>query len=203
MKAALVLFVAAVVALASAFLLERGSWWARPAPHPETQAFQTREPGIPLTAGLVSQASEAEVRQTIEGLQVALSVERPATPAHPPRHLLTLSAEPFEHLGVAGRLTLDFFNDRLMEVTFVPTDLSAYAEALRRAEPGLRRDRVGRQEAVDGPRRVVSNVAQLTTPAGAALGGTPFTLWQDRRLRAQLDDWDARFGHIPPPARPD
>ena len=35
---------------------------------------------------------------------------------------------------------------------------------------------------------------------GRTLGSDGVVLWQDLRLIQQRDDWDARFGHIPPPA---
>ena len=176
-------------------------WWSSRPDHPDTAAFETRLTGVELTADLRSYMSEeAVLRRYPDGVQVH-RILRPATPDHPPRNLVTLELMPFTHLGVDGRMTLDFFNDRLMEMTFSPGDIPAYAAALSRAEPGLRRNATGRRDKIEGQRRVASNVAQLETPAGQQLGAMPFTLWQDRRLRAQLDDWDTRFGHFAPPAK--
>lgn len=175
-------------------------WWSDRPDHPETAAFETRLTGVDLTAGLRSYMREEAVARRYPELVDVTRILRPATPDHPARDLVTLELSPFTHLGVEGRMTLDFFNDRLMEMTFIPQDASAYAAALARAEPGLRRDNTGRRERINGHRRIASNVEQLSTPAGRQLGSTPFTLWQDRRLRAQLDDWDARFGHFAPPA---
>jgi hypothetical protein len=177
-------------------------WQGPPPLHAESAAFGEVRPGVPLTAGLVSYVDEAAVRERLPELSVITRILRPATVEHPPRNLLTLEQRGFEHLGVRGRLTLDFFNDRLMEVTFYPDSAAEYAAPLAAAETGLQRQASGRREGVAGHRRVVSNVEQLTTDGGRFLGSTPFTLWQDRRLRAELDDWDRRFGHLAPPTSP-
>lgn len=179
--------------------------WADRIPtlHAETVAFGNLQPGVRLTANLESYARSAAVREQYPELKELSRITRPANALHPARDLLTLEQRGFLHLEIRGRLTLDFFNDRLMEVTFFPDDLPAYAVALARAEPALRRERTGRRELLVGARRVISNVEQLTSEAGRHLGNTAFTLWQDRRLRAELDDWDRRFGHLAPPATPD
>lgn len=177
-------------------------WQGGPELHAESAAFGEVRPGITLTAGLRSYLDEAAVREQLPDLSEVTRILRPATPEHPPRNLLTLEQRGFEHLGVRGRLALDFFNDRLMEVTFYPDSAAEYAAPFAAAEPGLQRQASGRREGVAGHRRVVSNVEQLTTDGGRFLGSTPFTLWQDRRLRAELDDWDRRFGHLAPPTSP-
>jgi hypothetical protein len=179
------------------------AWLARPPPlHEASAAFGARKPGIELGAGFVSYVDAASVRAVYADTQVINDIRRTATPAHPPRALLTLALRPFTHLDVPGWLTLDFFNDRLMEVTFYPQDPKAYAPALSRAEPGLRRQGANRQVGVSGHRRVAANIAQQASPLGPRMGARPFVLWQDLRLRAELDDWDARFGHLPQPADP-
>lgn len=178
-------------------------WWARPVPlHGETAAFGERKPGIELGVGFTSYVDLASVRAAHPEAVVITDVRRAATPAHPARELITLELRPFSHLDVPGRLTLDFFNDRLMEVTFYPVSANDYAPVLARAEPRLRREGANRQVLVSGQRRVASNVAQQASPLGPSMGGQPFVLWQDRRLRRELDDWDARFGHLPQPANP-
>ncbi len=175
-------------------------WWSDRPKHPDTAAFQAQARGVELTAGLRSYMREAAVTERYPEVVEVTRIQRPATADHPARDLVTLELQPFNHLGVTGRMQLDLFNDRLMELTFTPDDVVAYSAALAAAEPGLKRSATGRREQVSGHRRVASNVAQLATPAGAQLGARPFTLWQDRRLRAQLDDWDARFGHFAPAA---
>lgn len=199
MKALQPLLVVLLVVGAGLLALFR-PWEGDPPLHAETAAFGEVRPGIPLTAGLQSYESEEAVRARFPDLSEALRIHRAATPEHPPRHLLTLEQVGYEHLGARGRITLDFFNNRLMEVTFYPDYPSVYAAPLAAAEPGLKRLASGRREQVAGHRRVVSNVEQLTTQGGQFLGSTAFTLWQDRRLRRELDDWDRRFGHLAPAA---
>lgn len=175
-------------------------WWAQPRPlHDETAAFGARHTGIALAAGFTSYADVATVRAAHADAVVVTDIRRPATRAHPPRELLTLELRPFTHLDVPGRLTLDFFNDRLMEVTFYPDNVQAYAPALARAERGLQRQGANRQVGVSGHRRVAANIAQQASPLGPSMGARAFVLWQDLRLRRELDDWDARFGHLPQP----
>lgn len=177
-----------------------GWWWLRPpVVHHETTKFVARQSGITLGAGFTSYIHAEAVRAAYPKAEVITDIQRPGSRDHPPRNLLTLELRPFTHLGVDGRLTLDFFNDRLMEVTFYPVDVEAYAPALARAEPGLRRDGANRQVLVSGSRRVAANIAQQASEIGPRIGARAFVLWQDRRLRTELDQWDARFGHLPQP----
>ena len=100
-------------------------------------------------------------------------------------------------LGSTGVITLEFFNDRLYEVTFHPTDLSGTSNKLFRTTPGLKRDRNGRANMVKGNLRVATNIDLANSDVGRAVRTTAYILWQDKRLRSQLDDWDVRFGNIP------
>ena len=176
-------------------------WWVyHPAtPHADTAQFVTRKAGIELAAGFVSYTDVATTQATYPRAVTLTDIRRPATDAHPPRALVTLELRPFNHLDSPGRLTLDFFNDRLMEVTFYPDNATAYAPSLAHAEPRLRRQGANRQVTVSGHRRVAANIAQQAGDLGPSMGARAFVLWQDLRLRAELDTWDARFGHLPQP----
>ena len=183
-------------------------WWAEqrkpPPEHPETAAFETvQEPRLELLDGLHSYDSEDSIRGPLEaaGLPVERRViRRPPSERYPPRALVSLVVENYRHLGVGGQLTLEFFNDRLMEADFRPDDPDHYARQLRAAMPQLKRDRVGHAEWSEGALRVWSNVELARSRVGGSLRTDALILWQDLRLIAQRDDWDARFGAIPVPA---
>lgn len=126
-------------------------WWVyHPAtPHADTAQFVTRKAGIELAAGFVSYTDVATTQATYPRAVTLTDIRRPATDAHPPRALVTLELRPFNHLDSPGRLTLDFFNDRLMEVTFYPDNATAYAPSLAHADAPAA---AGRQPTGDGVR---------------------------------------------------
>lgn len=131
------------------------------------------------------EADKAKIRKS--------SNHPPASGKYPPRDRDTLVAEDYTHLGVAGVLTLEFFNDRLYEATFEPGDAAAYAARLHEADSRLKRDPSNRIEFVDGPLRIASNVDFAATDVGRNLRTKPFAIWQDTRLVQSLDDWDSRY----------
>jgi len=154
-------------------------WWSRsqalPPEHPETSAFEAAlEPRLDLLDGFRSYDGEDAIRRPLEAAG---------------------------HLGSDGQLTFEFFNDRLMEIDFRPDDPAAYAPRLHAAVPGLKRDRVGQAELIDGDRRVWSNVDLARSRVGGSLRTDALVIWQDLRLIAQRNDWDERFGSIPVPAK--
>ena len=162
--------------------------------------YTRRQPGRPLTAGLASYSSVAEVTSALRAKQLTVSrrtLSRPPNPRYPPRALDTLTVERYTLLGTQGRLSLQFFNDRLFEVGFKPDDAAACAKALKRADPQLRRDANGRAERTTGSQRVATNVELAASSVGQSLNTEPYVLWQELRLVRERDDWDARFGAIP------
>lgn len=180
-----------------------------PAEHPQTAQYLAREAGIPLAGGWLSYSSvaDAQTRLSTElaGQEQSTSTRhliRPASPLYPPHALDTLTVERYPLLGTQGRLTLEFFNDRLYEVDFEPEDLAASATQLRREYRALRRDRNGRYEYINGSFRLASNVDFAQHSVGESLRTEPYVLWQDLRLLRQRDDWDRDFGAIPFPAAP-
>lgn len=185
------------------------AWWFHNArqvaeAHPETALFRRiEEPRVMLADVFRSQDSEMAVSTPLEaaGLSVKRTVlERPPNPLHPPRRSTTLTVSGYKHLDCEGTLVLEFFNDRLMEVDFRPDDAARYAPRLRRAVPGLRGIGTAHTEYVQAPLRVWSSVDLAKSKVGRTLGSEGIVLWQDLRLIAQRDDWDARYGHIPVPA---
>lgn len=187
------------------------AWWfgqsrTPPPLHPETVLFRTlEEPRVLLADTFRSYDSEEAIATALEaaGLVVQRKVlERPLNERHPPRRMASLTVENYLHLDSEGTLVLEFFNNRLMEADFRPADPARYAPRLHRAVPGLDRGRTGHAEWVAPPLRVWSTVDLAKSKVGRSLGSEGVVLWQDLRLIAQRDDWDARYGHIPVPANP-
>jgi hypothetical protein len=182
-----------------------GIWVAKnklaPAVHPEKEKFtDVAADPVPLIADLKSYDTLASVRLRLDEAKVLYTVaaSHPAPSGkYPPRDRDTIGAGLFVHLGVEGQLTLEFFNDRLYEATFVPSDAEAYAENLHKADKRLKKDRMGRSEQIIGSLRIATNVDFASTDVGMNLRTKPYVIWQDLRLVQQLDDWDKRFIAIP------
>lgn len=171
--------------------------------HPDTAAYTDQQRGLGLTAGFSSYESvEAVSAKLVEqGVEASRRrIARPVSPRYPMHVLDTLSLD-YALLGTKGRLTLEFFNDRLYEVGFEPEDAAICATELKHEEPQLQRDRNGRAERAEGNLRVASNVDLAISNVGRSLRTEPYVLWQDQRLIRERDAWDAKFGAIPFPAR--
>lgn len=126
---------------------------------------------------------------------VALEQRTQAVPdGIPPRDLTTLTVLEYRHWDVAGRLEMLFFNDRLYQTEFEPSDAAAYLEAQRRYLPDLPRERSGRSELVRGTLRIASSLDLAVSTVGEKLASRPFLLWQDLRLVEQRDEWDRLYG---------
>lgn len=175
-----------------------------PAQHPEASLFRAlEEPRVLLADAFRSYDSEAVIGAQLgaAGMPFTRSVSaRPESARYPPRKVVSLMVSDYRHLGTTGTLTLAFFNDRLMEADFRPEDSAAYAPALHRHVPGLVRGSTGYAEYRAPPLRIWASVDLARSKVGRSLGADGLVLWQDERLIAQRDDWDARFGSIPPPA---
>lgn len=196
--------VAAGLALAAALL----GWRIAASPsdrHPDSERYTARQAGVALIDGFTSQAAVADVEARLQArgeAPVRRRLARPPSASYPPQALDTLSVADHALLDTRGRLTLEFFNDRLYEIGFEPVDSEAARRALKRAYPELRRDRNGRAERIVGDLRLAANLDLAVSPVGQSLQTRPYVLWQDRRLIAERDDWDRRFGAIPVPAAP-
>lgn len=170
--------------------------------HPETAAYLARDPNpVLLMDGLKSQQGVTAVKTILAERQLSAEsrhVEKPGTPRNPPGHLDTVKIAQYLHLGVTGELTLEFFNDRLYEAHFLPSDTAVYLKALKPAEPSLKRDQRGYYELLQGPRRVASNIEYSISEVGRATGANAFIVWQDTRLVRERAQWDRDFGALPP-----
>jgi len=168
-----------------------------PGPHAEKARFtEVVADPVAMIGTLKSYDSVATVRELLDAGKMKYTVTpvRPAPSSkYPPRDGDTLVVGAFSHLGVPGQLTLEFFNDRLYEATFVPSDLHKYVDKLHAADKRVKRERSGRSEVVIGNLRLATNVDFADTDVGRSLQTRPYVIWQDLRLMAMLDEWDKRF----------
>ena len=173
-----------------------------PAKHPESDRFTAMAPDpVLFTAGFKSYDSLDSARANLDQAKVTyLVAQNHAAPSgkYPPHDRDTVTADKFQHLGVDGKLRLEFFNDRLYQLTFNPADAAAYVEKLHAADKRVKRDKLGRAEARLGNLRIASNVDFAVTDVGANLHTVAFVIWEDTRLSSDLDEWDRRFVALPP-----
>ena len=168
-----------------------------PSAHPETDKFTARvSDPVPFIEGLNSYDTVEKVKARLDAAKVQsiLTTAHPAPNSkYPPHDRDTLVAGTFPHLGVDGKLTLEFFNDRLYEATFIPSEPDTYAGKLHAADQRLKRQKSGRMDITEGALRIASNVDFAATDVGRNLQTKPYVIWQDTRLVDLLDDWDRRF----------
>jgi hypothetical protein len=172
-----------------------------PKVHPEKGRFtELASDPVAFLNGMKSYDNVESARARLDAAKLQYTV----TPVHPkptgkypPRDRDTIVIAAYKHLGIEGELTLEFFNNRLYEATFVPADPDEYVEKLHRADTRLKRDRNGRAERIIGNLRVASNVDFAVTEVGRNLQTKPYVIWQDLRLVQLLDEWDRRFVAIP------
>ena len=103
-------------------------------PHPDTAAFTAvlANP-VDLIAPLRSFQSLEDVQDVLrrgDYIWRGVRIPTPGTHRNPPRNLQTVVVNGYLHLEVPGQLTLEFFNDRLYEASFVPDQPADYAPRL-------------------------------------------------------------------------
>ena len=198
-------FAVGVVCVGTALWLSRTHWHWQSSPHPETARYTERQGSVvPLADVFTSYDSvaSASARLAAKGFRpLRSSSNKPASRRYPPRDLDTFTVENYEYLSQGGRLILEFFNDRLYEARFEPEDVKRFTQRLHAIEPELRRDRIGMSELVRGDQRISSNVDLAANKVGRFLETRPYVIWQDRRLKQQLGEWELRYG--PEAAHPD
>ena len=171
-------------------------------PHPLTELYTAVLPQkVPLGEFQSYQSLQAVgVELTKAGYQFsAKAMHTPSSELYPPHDMDTLTVEAYTHLDNEGTLNLEFFNNRLYEVEFIPSDPGSYAPALHQAYPALQRNRFGNTELVDGNLRMSSNIDLVRSSVGQTLRSKPYAIWQDLRLTRQRDQWDRDYSAINPP----
>lgn len=167
--------------------------------HADAARYRARQSGLSLTQGFRSYASIAQVETRLRaaGHTDWLHDTRHAKASsdYPPYDFDSLEVAGYRHLDVPGVLTLQFFNDRLFQVEFVPTDPEAYVR--RMGVLKLRSSRNARAERVSGNLRIASSVGLAVSKVGQHLRSEPYVIWQDLRLIRQRDEWDLHFGTLP------
>jgi hypothetical protein len=172
---------------------------APPPLHPETAAFSSRaNTALQLMPPFSSYDSVTVVKSRLGALTPEQrSLSRPSHPSFPVGNRDTLLVANYVDNQVEGSLRLEFFNDRLFEIEFQPSNPENYRGRLYRRYSKLRRDANGKAELTQGDLRLSTNIDYAITPVGKKLNTTAMVLWQDSRLVNQLEDWQQRFGALP------
>lgn len=171
----------------------------KPEPHPDSTLYTRVAVGVTLCDRFRSYEDLQSVTTSLSasGFEGWAASSRRAvdSSSYPPYQFDTIKVEEYRHLDSKGRLTLQFFNNRLYQIEFVPADAEAYARKLRAL--GLPRDANARAEKTTGNLRIASTVDLAVSPVGRQLRTEPFVIWQDLRLVRERDQWDEKFGSIP------
>ena len=169
------------------------------APHPESAQYTRTAVGVTLVDRFRSYEDVQSVTSalTAAGFENWITTTRRAQSSseYPPYRFDTVKVQEYRHLESPGQLSLQFFNNRLYQTEFVPTDAEKYARKLRALD--LQRDANARAEKIVGNLRLASTVELAISPVGRHLGTEPFVIWQDLRLVRERDQWDEKFGSIP------
>lgn len=104
----------------------------------------------------------------------------PATGSRPSYRICEISINDYEHLGIKGRLSLSFFNNRLMESRFFPSDLHSYLLRLEKENIGLR----SRKQVLIG---------HFTEVVVGSESEGVYVAWRDSRLVEELKLWVKRY----------
>jgi hypothetical protein len=171
-----------------------------PEPHPQTPYYTSIAAQPVALAGFHSYDSldSAKTALTTAGFNFsATALHAPFSELYPPHDFDTLIVASYRHLDNDGKLNLEFFNNRLYEVEFIPNDSDSYARALHQALPALKSNRVGDAVLLDGFLRITSSIDLVRSSVGQSLQAHPYVIWQDLRLTRQRDQWDRDYGETP------
>ncbi len=189
---------AAVLAAVVLVLWLKPEWWRGQETRPDFSAYlRIEEPRVLLIDSFRSYDGQQPVAQQLRAAAFAWSVERlhvEGSNDYPPYKLDTFRVRDYRHLGHAGQLKLEFFNDRLWSATFTPNEPEAYLRRLARDGVQLRKAAVSVWERQDGNLRIASNIIYATSNVGRTLNTEPYASWEDMRLSAQSRQWYAEYG---------
>jgi hypothetical protein len=169
----------------------------------EQDAVEEPDPAAPYTAveatrvdlinGLRSYESLESIQATLAQQNFAseLSTINKDTQGgrYPPYRSDTLVIAKYQHAGIEGRLTLEFFNDRLYQTHFVPQQPTEYLRWLRAHGTPLPIKRTGRSSLIRGDLEVTTNIDFAVTEVGSLMGTKPYVQWTDTRLSTQMRNW--------------
>lgn len=186
--------------------LDRLAWKDRTLPellsvgtHPDQGLYTKVAVGVRLVDSFRSYADVVATTATLENQgysDYSLATRRaPDSSRYPMYRFDTLRVPEYRHLDSPGELTLQFFNDRLFEAEFVPTEPERYARKIRAL--GLQRQANARAEKIDGHLRIASTVDLAISQVGRHLRSRAYVLWQDLRLVDERTQWDEAYGAIP------
>lgn len=164
-----------------------------PAPDPAARYTQVEATRVSLINGLRSYDSVETIRAALEkaGYTVDASVieKKPRGGRYPPYRNDTLVVTTYRHADFEGKLTLEFFNDRLYQTYFLPAKAADYLRWLRARGVALPVKRAGRSNITQGPLLISTNIDFASSDVGSAMRATPFVFWEDTRLTQQMKDW--------------
>jgi hypothetical protein len=169
----------------------------------EQDAVEEPDPAAPYTAvettrvelinGLRSYESLESIQATLAQGNFAseLSTINKDTQGgrYPPYRSDTLVIAKYQHAGIEGRLTLEFFNDRLYQSHFAPQQPTEYLRWLRAHGTPLPIKRTGRSSLTRGDLEVTTNIDFAVTEVGSLMGTKPYVQWTDTRLSIQMRNW--------------
>jgi hypothetical protein len=147
---------------------------------------------VSLINGLRSYDSVETLRALLEKTNYSIdasTIERPSNSRYPPFRTDTLVIANYRHAEFEGKLTLEFFNDRLYQTYFEPAKAADYLRWLRGRGVALPVKRTGRSSLTQGHLLISTNIDFASSDVGAVMRAKPFAFWEDTRLQQQLKEW--------------
>lgn len=186
-----------VLVMAIALWFNRHMFLPKPPPPDYSAYLRVEEPREILFEGFRSYDSERSVARQLYQAGREWTAERThieGTFNYPPYKLDTLVLREYKDRGITGKLSLEFFNDRLVRASFVPQE--PYKYYLRVQADGVRFDKQAASvwQHESGNLRVRSNIMYATSTMGLTLQTEPYVSWEDKRLSTQDQQWYEKFG---------
>lgn len=133
--------------------------------------IQSYQPVLPFLAQLRAQSLSFKIESP------TLTQEKSS---RPPFDITTVTVGQFSHLGYAGELIVDFFNDRLVGLRFYPSNIIGYRQALAR-------------NGVDLSSQGNYRSGNTRVWYGTDYTGRQYIGWEDVRLAKELEAWIKRY----------